>query len=444
MKLRFKSPIMMAIVLLVGTTGTPAVVNADGLCCIPEKGYNSDLDPHSARVRYDANGYRDRESCLTGPLHNGLLVTPGSWWCDGSESGNCPTNDDPNGRLLCKEAGNECGYELNTCAKEESSSDSSNQAAPSAGTSSPPDSSESQAPTDNGATQSSEGQAPAEDSAQQPPTSDDSAQQTDEQKQEDERAAEREQEFEAQQAQKSNSQASATPNESGDNGNESPAGSSISTSSAEDQEPQAFAEEQASAIESAQADQPQPAEPSEPMDNVVQLASNSVSTDGTATQPIPDGPVWQEASADVSADSSPSESTGTAYDSVQSFGNDFVGNLQGELPANALDYLAEGILPAPVETLNSALADTIQSRVEGSISRSEDQTDPVGAISGQIDQTFSVDLMVQLVRNGFGFSPLNDAKAVWSYLSNIVKLDIVRNGAAQVQAPIDGSTDDQH
>jgi hypothetical protein len=302
-----------------------------------------------------------------------------------------------------------------------------------------PASTDSQPPADD--------ESPASDENTPPPSAnDDSIQQTnqaDERSQEDERAAEREQEFEAQQAQGSAGQDSASQNESADNGSGASADNSIQTGSAQDQQPEVFKEEYASAIASAQADQPQPAEPSEPMDNVVQLASNSASSDGTAAAQIPDSPTWQETSAEVSTDSSSSQSTDSNYSAVQSFGKDVVANIEAQLPNNVLDYEAEGILPDPVEMIRSGIQDTILDRTQAAIPQTEDQTDPVDAISGQIDSTFGRDLMVQLVKNGAGLSPLNDAKAVWSYLSSIVKLDIMRNGAAQVQAPIGGSTDDQ-
>jgi hypothetical protein len=292
----------------------------------------------------------------------------------------------------------------------------------------------------------SDDSAAAQSSDEQPSAGDDSAQQsnpTDEQSQENERATEREQEFEAQQAQGSNSPDSASQNESADNARDSSADSSILTASAQDQQPEVFKEEYASAIASAQTDQPQPANLSEPMDNVVQLASNSASSGGAAAEQVPENPVWNEASGEVSGDSNSSASAGSAYNTLQSFGKDIVANVQAQLPSSVLDYEAEGILPDPVEMTQSAIQDTIQDRVQAAIPQSDDQTDSVDAMSGQIDSTFGRDLMVQLTKNGAGLSPLNDAKAVWNYLSNIVQLELFNKGTAQVQEPLGGSTDDQ-
>ncbi len=180
------------------------------------------------------------------------------------------------------------------------------------------------------------------------------------------------------------------------------------------------------------------------MDNVVQLASNSASSDGAAAEQIPDNPTWQEMSTEVSVDSSTSTSTGSIYGAAQSFANDVATKVEGQA---VLAYEATGILPDPVELTQTAMTQTAIADALHSFAspnaQSEDQTDSADVISAQIDSTFGRDLMVQLVKNGAGLSPLNDAKAVWSYLSNIVKLDIMRNGAAQVQAPIGGSTDDQ-
>jgi hypothetical protein len=394
--------------------------SSGGLCCFD----SGDDSSRSVEASTWPNNFTDGDTIQS------CSNIPGTWWCPnsycGCTHGSCLQSLPP---WAAK-----CVGQLDCPLSLQQSCDQGNSPAA--------DSTQSQPPAGDAGARPSEDQAPQSDGgAPQPATNDDSAPQTnqaDQQSQEDQSAAEREQEFEAQQA-----HGSASQNESGDNGSGASADNSIQTGSAQDQQPEVFKDEYASAIASAQADQPQPAEPSEPMDNVVQLASNSASSDGAAAEQIPDSPTWQETSAEVSADTSPSASTGSIYAAAQSFGKDVVANVQGQLPSSVLDYQAEGILPDPIEMIQTAVQETIQNRVQAVIPQSEDQADPVDAISVQIDSTFGRDLMVQLVKNGAGLSPLNNAKAVWSYLSNIVNLDIMRNGAAQVQAPISGSTDDQ-
>ncbi|MGB8411411.1 MAG: hypothetical protein WCE23_01160 [Candidatus Binatus sp.] len=177
---------------------------------------------------------------------------------------------------------------------------SSNQAVSPPDTSPPPAPTESQAPTDDGGGGQQSGDQPSSDA---------SAPQPDETSQDDAVAAEREQEFEAQQTQQSSSQDTASQNDSEGSGDDtrsaSPTDNSISTASTAEQEPEVFKQEQASAIASAQGAQPQAAEPSEPMDGLVQLASNSVSSGEAAPQQVSGNPVWNSAYDKITDDYAP-------------------------------------------------------------------------------------------------------------------------------------------